>query len=89
MDAKIETLLLPIAKDIPLYKRYVEECFHRVEVTIQNKFGTHDATLAQLQSSMEIVGRHFSTAGDRFGLIEEAMNRLHDSKPLLQGGFSW
>ena len=28
MDAKIETLLLPIAEDIPLYKRYVEERFH-------------------------------------------------------------
>ena len=84
MDAKIETLLLPIAEDIPLYKKYAEECFHRVEATVHNKFVAHDATLVQLQSSMEIAGNNFSTAGDRFGLIEEAMNRLHDSMQLLQ-----
>lgn len=84
MDAKIETLLLPIAEDLPMYKKYVEHRFHRVETIAQDKFATHDASLVQLQSSMEIAGNNFNTAGDRFGLIEEAMNRLHDSVHLLQ-----
>ena len=76
IDAKIETLLLPIAEDIPLYKKYVEDRFHHVTSIAHHNLESHDTTLAQLQSSIDVAGRNFDTAGDKFGAIEEAMNRL-------------
>ena len=84
MDAKIETLLIPIAEDIPLYKKYVEARFHRFETIAEGKFQSHDETLVQHQNSMEVAGQHFQVAGDRFGLMEAAMDRLTDSLQLLQ-----
>ena len=73
LDAKIETLLLPIAEDIPLYKKYVEDRFLHVTSIAHHKFESHDATLAKHQSPIELAGSSFDTAGDKFRAMDEAM----------------
>ena len=56
MDAKIETLSLPIAKDIPLYKNYVEGRFLDVSsIAHHQKFESHERydprTISQLYAT--------------------------------------
>ena len=77
IDAKFETLLIPIAEDIPLYKNYVENRFLHVTTVAHGR-------LTALQGSIDIAGSNFDTADNQFRAIEDAMNRLHESMQLLQ-----
>ena len=84
VDAKLETLLMPIAEDIPLYKSYVESRFNNVTSVASDKFNTHDAHFERINSSFDVAGSNFTTADNRIRTIEDAMNRMYESIQLLQ-----
>ena len=65
IDAKFETLLIPIAEDIPLYKHYVENRFLHVTTAAHDQCASHDAHFAQLQGSIDVAGSSFDTAGNK------------------------
>ena len=50
IDAKLETFLMPIAEDIPLYKNCVESRFKNVTSIANEKFSAHDAHFEQINS---------------------------------------
>ena len=53
--AKLETLLIPIAEDIPLFNRYVENRFLHVTIIAHDKFVSHDANIAQIEGSIDVA----------------------------------
>ena len=75
--------MIPLAEDIPLYKKYIEDRFLHVTSIAHDKLVNHDANLAQLQGSIDVAGRNFDAAGDKFRAIENAMHRLNESMQLL------
>ena len=84
IDAKFDTLLIPLAEDIPLYKSYVESRFNNVTSIASDKFSTHDAHFERINSSFDVAGSNFTTADNRIRTIEDAMNRMYESIQLLQ-----
>ena len=54
IDAKFDTLLIPLAEDIPLYKSYVEGRLNNVTSIASDKFSAHDAQFEQVNNSFAV-----------------------------------
>ena len=58
IGAKLATLLMPIAEDVPLYKMYFEIRFNHVTSACVDKFRAHDANFGQIKNSIDVAGNN-------------------------------